>query len=128
MDDSVKILIVEDMAAMRKILKDNLNKLGYMDIVETVDGKAALECLDEEEIDIILSDWDMPNMTGIELLREVRRKDAYKKLPFIMITAESQRENVIEAVESGVNDYITKPFDNEAISSKLDRLIKKYIS
>jgi two-component system chemotaxis response regulator CheY len=124
MDTSIKILIVDDFATMRRILKNILKQLGFKNIVEADDGTTAWDVLEGQKIDLIISDWNMPKMTGLEFLKKVRENDAYKGKPFLMVTAEAQKQNVIEAVQAGVSNYVVKPFTAEAISEKLEKILK----
>jgi len=124
MDTSIKILIVDDFATMRRILKNILKQLGFKNLVEADDGTTAWEVLEGQGIDLIISDWNMPKMTGLELLKKVRASDKYKGIPFLMVTAEAQKQNVIEAVQAGVSNYVVKPFTAEAISDKLEKILK----
>ncbi len=110
MDPSMKILVVDDFATMRRIVKNLLKQLGFENIEEAEDGKQALSKLKEQKYHFVVSDWNMPNMTGIELLRNVRSDQELKSLSFLMVTAESEKEKVIEAIKTGVNNYIIKPF------------------
>jgi two-component system chemotaxis response regulator CheY len=124
MDTSIKILIVDDFATMRRILKNILKQLGFKNLVEADDGTTAWEVMEGQSIDLIISDWNMPKMTGLELLKKVRANDTYKKTPFLMVTAEAQKQNVIEAVQAGVSNYVVKPFTAEAISDKLEKILR----
>ena len=124
MDTSIKVLIVDDFATMRRILKNILKQIGFKNILEADDGTTALEVLDRQSVDLIISDWNMPKMTGLELLKSVRASDRYKEIPFLMVTAEAQKQNVIEAVQAGVSNYVVKPFTAEAISEKLTKILK----
>ncbi|CCK81750.1 CheY2: chemotaxis protein Y, response regulator [Desulfobacula toluolica Tol2] len=124
MDTSIKILIVDDFATMRRILKNILKQLGFKNLVEADDGTTAWDMLEEQSIALIISDWNMPKMTGLELLKKVRASDRHKKTPFLMVTAEAQKQNVIEAVQAGVSNYVVKPFTAEAISDKLKKILK----
>ena len=119
MDTSIKVLVVDDFATMRRIVKGVLKQLGFVNIVEAEDGSIALDTLKKEEIGLIVSDWNMPNMTGLDLLKAVRGEDGLKGIPFIMVTAEGLKENVLEAVKVGVTNYIVKPFTPEAFSEKI---------
>jgi len=121
-DTSMKVLVVDDFATMRRIVKGVLKQLGFSSIVEAEDGSAALEVLKKEKIGLIVSDWNMPKMTGLDLLKSVRADDNLKATPFIMVTAEGQKENVIEAVKAGVSNYIVKPFTPETFSEKLEKV------
>jgi len=124
MDTSIKVLIVDDFATMRRILKNILKQLGFKNLVEADDGTSAWDILQGQSIDLIISDWNMPKMTGLELLKKVRASDTYKRTPFLMVTAEAQKQNVIEAVQAGVSNYVVKPFTAEAISDKLEKILK----
>ena len=124
MDTSIKVLIVDDFATMRRILKNILKQLGFKNLVEADDGTSAWEMLEGQKIDLIISDWNMPKMTGLELLKKVRANDTYKRTPFLMVTAEAQKQNVIEAVQAGVSNYVVKPFTAEAISDKLEKILR----
>ena len=121
-DTSIKVLIVDDFATMRRIVKGVLKQLGFNNIIEAEDGNAALEELKKEKIGLIVSDWNMPNMSGLDLLKAVRGNEQFKSIPFIMVTAEGQKENVIEAVKSGVSNYIVKPFTPETFNEKLQKV------
>lgn len=124
MDTSIKILIVDDFSTMRRILKNILKQLGFKNLVEADDGTTAWDVLESQKIDLIISDWNMPKMTGLELLKKVRASTHYNKAPFLMVTAEAQKQNVIEAVQAGVSNYVVKPFTAEAISDKLKKILK----
>jgi two-component system, chemotaxis family, chemotaxis protein CheY len=125
MDVNMNVLIVDDFATMRRIVKNILRQLGFTNIIEADDGKAALYILKKEKIDLILSDWNMPEMPGIELLKAVRSDDELKDIPFLMVTAEADKENIIEAVKLGVSNYIVKPFTAETMSEKLGKMFGK---
>jgi len=123
-DSKMNILVVDDFATMRRIVKNILKQLGYENIHEADDGTSALEVLKREKIDFIISDWNMPQMSGIELLKTVRATEAWKDLPFLMVTAEGQKENVIEAVKNKVNNYIVKPFTPETLMEKISKIFE----
>jgi len=123
-DTKMSILIVDDFSTMRKIVKNILKQLGYENILEAEDGVSALEVLKREKIQFIISDWNMPQMSGIELLKTVRATEAWKDLPFLMVTAEGQKENVIEAVKNKVNNYIVKPFSPETLMEKINKIFE----
>jgi len=125
MDLSMKILIVDDFATMRRIMKNILKQLGFANIIEADDGTTAFEELKKTAVDLIISDWNMPKMTGLELLKKVRSTDDLKDIPFLMVTAEAQKQNVIDAVQAGVTNYVVKPFTAEAISEKLTKIFGK---
>jgi two-component system chemotaxis response regulator CheY len=122
LDTSIKVLVVDDFATMRRIVKGVLRQLGFSNIIEAEDGSIALNELKKEKIGLIVSDWNMPNMTGLELLKAVRGDGELKSIPFIMVTAEGQKENVIEAVKSGVTNYVMKPFTPETFGEKLKKV------
>ncbi len=119
MDTSIKVLVVDDFATMRRIVKGVLKQMGLDKIIEAEDGSIALETLKKEEIGLIVSDWNMPNMSGLELLKAVKGDDGLKGIPFIMVTAEGLKDNVLEAVKVGVTNYVVKPFTPEAFSEKI---------
>ena len=124
-DADKRFLVVDDFATMRKIVRNLLRQLGYQQIDEAEDGVVALRKLKSTKYDMIICDWNMPNMTGIELLKEVRSDESLKAVPFLMVTAEANKENVIEAVKAGVSNYIVKPFTADTLSGKIDAVIKK---
>ncbi len=118
-DMKMKILIVDDYHTMLRILRNLLRQLNFVNIDEASDGEEALDKLRQDKFDLVISDWNMEPMTGIQLLREVRADENLKRIPFIMITAESKTENVITAKEAGVSNYIVKPFNAETLKSKM---------
>ncbi|MDH5189302.1 MAG: response regulator [Rhodospirillaceae bacterium] len=119
-DMSMKVLIVDDYKTMLRIMRNLLKQLGFENVEEAIDGTSALEILKEDpKFGLIISDWNMEPMTGIELLRNVRSSDALKAIPFIMVTAESKSENVIAAKEAGVSNYIVKPFNADTLKAKM---------
>ena len=123
---SMNVLIVDDYKTMLRILRNLLKQLKFDNIVDATDGGMALEVLRSQDIGLVISDWNMEPMTGIQLLREVRADDKLKHLPFIMITAESKSENVIAAKEAGVSNYIVKPFNAETLKSKLVSVLGEF--
>jgi len=125
MDKSIKILIVDDFATMRKVIRNLLKQSGYENIVEAEDGVNALKILKSQKIDFIVSDWNMPNMSGLELLKAVRADEDLKALPFLMVTAEALQENVVAAVKAGVSNYIVKPFTSETLDEKIKKIMEK---
>jgi len=125
MDLNMKILVVDDFATMRRILKNILKQIGFSNISEADDGKTALAELKKEKFDLVLSDWNMPEMSGIELLREIRSDDELKDTPIVMVTAEAQKDNILEAVKAGVNNYVVKPFTAETIGEKLKKVFDR---
>lgn len=123
-DPKMKVLVVDDFATMRRIIKNILRQLGYENILEADDGLAALDVLRSDKVDFIISDWNMPRMSGIELLKAVRTTEEWKDTPFLMVTAEGQKENVIEAVKAKVSNYIVKPFTPETLSEKIKKIFE----
>lgn len=123
-DLKMKILIVDDFSTMRRIVKNILRQIGYQEIGEAEDGQAALAKLKVEKFDFVVTDWNMPNMTGLELLQAMRADPALKDVPVLMVTAEAQQENVVQAVQAGVNNYIVKPFTAETLKEKIDKIFE----
>ena len=123
-DLKMKIMVVDDFSTMRRIVKNILRQMGYENIVEADDGSTALEKLKSEKVDFIISDWNMPQMSGIELLKAVRTSDDWKDTPFLMVTAEGQKEHVIEAVKNRVNNYIIKPFTPDTLMEKINKIFE----
>ncbi len=121
----MRILVVDDDAPMRRIVKTTLRQLGFKNILEAEDGQIALDRLKKEEVQLIISDWNMPNMPGIDLLRTVRASEKWKNVPFIMVTSEGKKENVMEALNAGVSNYVVKPFTTEVMEEKLSEIFKK---
>ena len=121
----MRILVVDDFSTMRRIIKNILRQLGFNNIIEADDGSSAWETLGKDKIDFIISDWNMPKMPGIELLRKVRSSEEYGPMPFLMVTAEAQQENIIEAVQAKVSNYIVKPFTAETLGQKIDKIFDK---
>ncbi|MFZ5763239.1 MAG: response regulator [Thermodesulfobacteriota bacterium] len=119
---NMKILIVDDFATMRRIVKNILTQLGYKNVIEADDGTTALDVLKTEKIDLIISDWNMPKMTGLDLLKAVRGDASMANTPFIMVTAEAQQDNIILAVKAKVSQYIVKPFTAETLAEKLQKI------
>ncbi len=122
MDLNMKVLVVDDFATMRRIVRNVLKEIGFTNIIEADDGKTALKELKKEKFDLILCDWNMPEMHGLELLNRIRSDDKLEDIPFVMLTAEAQKEYILEAVKAGVNNYVVKPFTAETISEKLEKL------
>lgn len=122
LDRGIPILVVDDFAAMRKVVKTCLKQLGFENIAEAEDGAKALEKLQSGEFKLVISDWNMPNMMGLDLLKAVRADSKLAKVPFVMVTAEAQKENVLEAAKAGVSNYIVKPFSADQLKSKLEAI------
>jgi len=124
-DPNIKILVVDDFATMRQIVKKSLGALGYHNVTEAVDGIDALAKLEKDQFSFIISDWNMPNMMGIDFLKAVRSSEKLKGIPFLMVTAEAKRENVLEAAKAGVSQYIVKPFTVDSLEEKMKAIFNK---
>jgi len=122
MDLTMKVLVVDDFATMRRIVTNVLKQIGFTDIDEADDGTTALQKLKKEKYGLVLCDWNMPEMPGIELLKTVRADESLKDLPFVMVTAEAEKKNIIDAVQAGVNNYVVKPFTAETVIQKLEKV------
>jgi two-component system, chemotaxis family, chemotaxis protein CheY len=125
MDKNIKILVVDDFATMRKVIRNILKQVQFENVVEAEDGAVAFNILKSQKIDFVISDWNMPNMTGYDLLKAVRADPEIGKTPFLMITAESLQENVVAAVKAGVSNYIVKPFTAETLNEKITKIMEK---
>jgi two-component system chemotaxis response regulator CheY len=122
----MKILVVDDFPTQRKLIKRTLLALGFENVVEATDGVDALEKLQsDQEVEFIICDWHMPKMMGIDLLRTLRADDKYRRMPFLMVTAETKKENIIEAARAGVSNYIAKPFTVEALQEKMQDILNR---
>ena len=122
-DLNMPVLIVDDYKTMLRIIRILLKQIGFNNVDEATDGKAALEKMQQRKYGLVISDWNMEPMTGLELLKEVRADESLRPTPFIMITAESKTENVIAAKEAGVNNYIVKPFNAATLKTKLTSVL-----
>ncbi len=123
-DSNMKFLVVDDFSTMRRIVRNLLKELGFTNVDEAEDGVVALQKLKSEQFDFVVSDWNMPNMTGIDLLKSIRADAALKHLPVLMVTAEAKKENIIEAAKSGANGYVVKPFTAATLDEKLNKIFK----
>ena len=121
----MRILIVDDFSTMRRIVKNLLADLGFTNTAEAEDGNSALAALRSGPFDFVVTDWNMPGMTGIDLLRAIRADEALKSLPVLMVTAENTREQIIAAAQAGVNGYIVKPFTAVTLKEKIDRIFER---
>jgi two-component system chemotaxis response regulator CheY len=117
----MRVLVVDDFATMRKIIKNVLRQINIDNTVEAENGKLALQTLKNDSIDLIISDWIMPEMTGIEFLRACKEDPSIKNIPFIMVTAEAQKDSVVEAIKGGVDNYVVKPFTPEKLQAAIDK-------
>lgn len=125
MDKNMRILVVDDFSTMRRIVKNLLADLGYSNVTEADDGKTAWPQLQVGNFDFVVTDWNMPGMTGIDLLRNIRGDARIGKTPVLMVTAEAQREQIIEAAQAGVNGYIIKPFTAVTLKEKIDKIFTR---
>jgi two-component system chemotaxis response regulator CheY len=116
---------VDDFSTMRRIIRNLLKELGFTNVDEAEDGVAGLAKLRGGDFDFVISDWNMPNMTGIELLRAIRADAALKHLPVLMVTAEAKKENIIEAAQAGASGYVVKPFTAATLDEKLGKILQK---
>jgi len=123
-DLNMKILVVDDMVTMRKIVKSILKQLGFAHVEEAENGQDALQKLRSDTFGFVVSDWNMPVMTGIDMLRSIRGDEKLKAIPVLMVTAEAQQSNLVEAVQAGVSNYIVKPFTAETMQEKLEKIFK----
>lgn len=122
---SLKFLVVDDFSTMRRIVRNLLKELGFTNVDEAEDGAVALTKLREGNFEFVVSDWNMPNMDGLTLLQSVRADAKLKTLPFLMITAEAKKENIIAAAQAGASGYIVKPFTAATLQEKLDKIFEK---
>lgn len=121
-DPNMKFLVVDDFSTMRRIVRNLLKELGFTNVTEAEDGVDGLTKLHEGSFDFVVTDWNMPNMTGIDMLRAIRADAALKHLPVLMVTAEAKRENIIEAAQAGASGYIVKPFTAGTLDEKLKKI------
>ena len=124
-DTNIKVLVVDDFATMRKIEKNILGQLGIKNVDEADDGSTALPKIQQTNYDVVLMDWNMPQMSGLELLKAVRSDPNTKNVPIIMVTAEALKDNIVAAAQAGVNDYVVKPFTAAVLEDKLKKVLKK---
>lgn len=125
MDKNMKILVVDDFSTMRRIIKNLLRDLGFTNADEADDGNTALPMLQTGKYDFLVTDWNMPGMTGIDLLRAVRADDNLKTLPVLMVTAEAKRDQIVAAAQAGVNGYVVKPFTAAVLKEKIDKIFER---
>ncbi len=121
----MKILVVDDFSTMRRIIKNLLKDLGFSNIQEADDGSTALPMLQQGDFDFVVTDWNMPGMQGIDLLRAIRADDKLKHLPVLMVTAEAKKEQIVAAAQAGVNGYVVKPFTAATLKEKLDKIFQR---
>jgi len=125
LDTSMNILIVDDFSTMRRIIKNLLSELGFTRFEEADDGATAIPILQGGGIDFVVTDWNMPKMTGLDLIKEIRGNDNLKALPILLVTAEAKKEQIVEAAKAGVNGYIVKPFTAITLKEKVDRIFDR---
>jgi len=125
LDKNMKILIVDDFSTMRRIIKNLLRDLGFTNTIEADDGQSALPLLKAGSIDFLITDWNMPGMSGIDLLKTVREDPNIKQIPVLMVTAEAKREQIIAAAQAGVNGYVVKPFTATVLKEKIDKIFER---
>jgi two-component system, chemotaxis family, chemotaxis protein CheY len=124
MTSEMKFLVVDDYSTMRRIVKNLLHDLGYLQVSEADDGNTALPMLRAGAFDFLITDWNMPGMPGLDLLKAVRADDRLAKLPVLMLTAEAKREQIVEAAQAGVNGYVIKPFTAATLKEKIDKILE----
>lgn len=124
MDKEMKFLVVDDFSTMRRIIKNLLHDLGYQNVTEADDGSSALPMLQTGDFDFLITDWNMPGMPGLDLLKAVRADARLAKIPVLMLTAESKREQIVEAAQAGVNGYVIKPFTATTLKEKIDKILE----
>lgn len=125
MDKNMKILIVDDFSTMRRIIKNLLRDLGFNNTTEADDGSTALPMLQNGNFDFLITDWNMPGMQGIDLLKAVRSDSKLSKLPVLLVTAEAKKEQIVEAAQAGVNGYIVKPFTAATLKEKIEKIFER---
>jgi two-component system chemotaxis response regulator CheY len=124
-DKNLRILVVDDFSTMRRIVRNLLKEIGFLNVEEAEDGAVALQRLQSGGIDFVISDWNMPNMDGLTLLQQIRGSDALKALPVLMVTAEAKKENIIAAAQAGASGYVVKPFTAATLDEKLTKILDK---
>ena len=124
MSKDMKFLVVDDYSTMRRIIKNLLHDLGYANVTEADDGNTALPMLQNGSFDFLITDWNMPGMAGLDLLKAVRASEKLKKMPVLMLTAEAKREQIVEAAQAGVNGYVIKPFTAQTLKEKIDKILE----
>ena len=124
--EGTRFLVVDDFSTMRRIVRNLLKELGFLNVQEAEDGVDALAKLRADEFDFVVSDWNMPNMTGIDLLREIRADAKLKHLPVLMVTAEAKKENIIMAAQAGASGYVVKPFTAATLDEKLKKIFQNF--
>ncbi len=121
-DKNMKILIVDDFSTMRRIIRNILKQLEFINVEEAENGSAAFEKLKDADYDLLITDWNMPNMTGLDLLKEVRANEKLKDLKVLLVTAVAEKENIIQAAQAGANEYVVKPFTADVLGQKINKI------
>ncbi len=124
MDKDIKILIVDDFATMRKVVRNLLKQSGYENVVEAEDGVSAMRALKAQKIDFVISDWNMPNMSGLEFTRAVRSETDIENIPILMVTTRGVKQDIVEALQARVNNYIIKPFTPQILKDKIEQILR----
>ena len=124
-DKNLRFLVVDDFATMRRIVRNLLKDLGYNNVEEAEDGNDAMSKLQLSSFDFVISDWNMPNMDGLQLLNEIRKDERFKNIPVLMVTAEAKKENIIAAAQAGASGYVVKPFTAAILEEKLTKIFEK---
>lgn len=124
MDFSLEVLLVDDLANMRRLMKNIVRGIGFKTIHEACDGREALKILEDQNVGLIISDWNMPNMTGIEFLKHIRTLEKFKTTPFLMVTAEATKDNILEAISAGASNYVVKPVQADVVEAKLKQIFR----
>ena len=127
-NEKMRILVVDDQMTMRQINMDMLSSLGYKNLTEADDGTTALALINQREFDLIVTDWNMPGMQGIDLLKAIRAHETYSGLPVILVTAEAKRDQIVEAAQAGVNGYVVKPFNAAKLKETLDKVVARMVA
>lgn len=121
-DKNMKILIVDDFSTMRRIIRNILKQLEFINVEEAEDGSVAFEKLKDADYDLLITDWNMPNMTGLDLLKEIRANEKLKDLKVLLVTAEAEKESIIQAAQAGANEYVVKPFTADVLGQKINKI------
>ena len=119
----MRILVVDDSSTMRRIIINTLGKLGYSDIVEAANGREGVDRLAANPVDLVITDWNMPEMSGIDFIRNIRSADVTRSLPVLMVTTNAAKDDIVEALKAGVNNYVVKPFTPETIREKIEAVL-----
>jgi len=119
----VRLLVVDDSSTMRRIIRNNLKVVGYDDVLEAENGEGALARLQAEKIDLVITDWNMPVMNGLELVGAMRKAEAWKGTPVLMVTTVAEKDEILKAMQAGVTNYVVKPFDSATLKKKIDQIL-----